>query len=967
GAEVDWDGFYAGRNVTRVDLPTYAFQRKRYWVDAQVGGNVASAGLDTVEHPLLGAAITLADSDGIVMTGRLSPHTQPWLADHVIGETILFPGTGFVELALHAAHQTGCAHLEELTLQAPLILPPEGAAQIQVAVGGPGPDGKRTVTIHSRTEGQGPDVSAPWLLHAQGTVGPAAPSAPVTEPAAWPPTGAEPLAVDRAYDTLLGQGYAYGPVFQGLKAAWRRGDDVFAEVELPSEAGDAAGGFGLHPALLDSALHAALLAGGADGPEGSGDGRLLPFAWSGVELYATGGSALRVRLSPAGKNAVSLKLTDPSGQPVAEVRSLLSRPVTDEQLGGRSAAHDSLFRLDWVPVPLPVPSPAATTALSAGRWADVVHVAGDGTLPEVPDIVVLRCDTAVAADAEGIGGATRKVLGALQAWTDDERFTSSSATLAVVTRGAVAVDGEDVTDLAGAAVWGLVRSAQLAHPGRVVLVDLDERTAADGAAVPVTLLAEILASGEPQVVVRGAALRAARLVRVPAGEDSVPATRFDAEGPVLVTGAGGMLGRLFSRHLVSRYGVRELLLTSRRGPAAPELAELADELRALGAEVEVAACDMADRAAVTALLQGRRLSAVVHLAGVLDDAALASLTPERMDTVLRPKAYAALNLHELTAHMDLSAFVTFSSAAGTLGNAGQGNYAASNALLDGLAQHRRAHGLAGQSLAWGLWEGDSGMAGELAEADRLRMSRVGIGALTPEQGLALFDAALGLGTPALVPIALDTAVLARAGEDLPQVYRGLVRGVVRRTAAAGTAGAPAALRTRLASLPPQERTAVLLDAVCGQAASVLGHETGGEVEPDRAFKDLGFDSLTAVEFRNRVNAATGLRLPATLVFDYPNARVLAERLHEELFPAGTGEDPAVEEQVRRVLQAIPFSRLRESGLMQALLDLGGEQGGLPADPAVQEHGEDTAEAIDGMDTESLITMALDGLVADDHV
>ncbi|MFR9800578.1 type I polyketide synthase, partial [Streptomyces sp. MS06] len=710
-----------------------------------------------------------------------------------------------------------------------------------------------------------------------------------------------------------------------------------------------------------------LLARGADGPEGSGDGRLLPFTWSGVELYATGASAVRVRLSTAGENAVSLTLTDPAGRPVAEVRSLLSRPVTDEQLGGgQPAVHDSLFRLDWVPVP--VPSPAATTALRAVQWADAVHVADDGTLPELPDVVVLRCDTPVAVGAEEVGETTRNVLEVLQAWTGGERFTSSSATLAVVTRGAVSADGEEVTDLAGAAVWGLARSAQLAHPGRVVLVDLDPGTAADGAAVPATLLAEITASGEPQVAVRGETLRAARLVRVQAEEDPAPATRFDAEGPVLVTGAGGMLGRLFSRHLVTRYGVRELLLTSRRGPDAPELAELADELRILGAEVEVAACDMADRASVAALLRGRRLSAVVHLAGVLDDAALASLTPERMEAVLRPKAYAALNLHELTAGMDLSAFVTFSSAAGTLGNAGQGNYAAANAFLDALAQHRRAHGLAAQSLAWGLWESDSGMAGELAEADRRRMSRVGIGALTPEQGLALFDAAVGLGNAALVPIALDTAVLARAGEDLPQVYRGLVRGVVRRAAAAGTgarADAPAALRTRLASLPPQERTAVLLDVVCGQAAIVLGHETGREVEPDRAFKDLGFDSLTAVEFRNQVNAATGLRLPATLVFDFPNARVLAERLHEELFPV-TDEDSAVEEQVRRVLQAIPLSRLRESGLMQALLDLGGEQGGPAADPEAQGHGEDTAEAIDGMDTESLITMALDGLAADDR-
>ncbi|MET8948460.1 type I polyketide synthase, partial [Streptomyces sp. NPDC004542] len=948
GAGVDWDGFFTGRDATRVDLPTYAFQRRRYWVDAQIGGgDVSTAGLSAAEHPLLGAALTLADQDSTVLTGRLSPATQPWLADHAIGEAILFPGTGFVELALHAADQAGCTHLDELTLQAPLVLPPDGAAQIQVVVGGADETGTRTVTVHSRPEGQ--QAADAWLLHAQGVLTSAAPTRPVPEDLAWPPSGATPLPTDGAYDTLLRQGYAYGPVFQGLKAAWRRGDDLYAEVELPADTWDDAAHYGLHPALLDSALHVALLAGGAD------DRRLLPFAWSGVELHATGASALRVVLSTAGEDTVSLALADPTGRPVATVRSLLSRPVTDEQLRGPSATHDSLFRLGWAPL---ARQAGAVRAVDRGRWEDIVRVADDGTLPDLPELVVLRCDEpAGAADFEAVRAATRRVLGVLQAWTGDERFTSSSATLAVVTRGAVAVDGEDVTDLAGAAVWGLTRSAQLAHD-RIVLVDLDPGTA------PESVLAEVVASAEPQVAVRGGEFRAARLTRVVASAGGADlATRFDAEGPVLVTGAGGMLGRLFSRHLVTRYGVRELLLTSRRGGAAPELAGLAEELRALGAGVEVAACDVADRAAVAALLEGRTLSGVVHLAGVLDDAALASLTPDRMDTVLRPKAEAALNLHELTAGMDLKAFVLFSSAAGTLGNAGQGNYAAANALLDALAQHRRARGLAGQSLAWGLWGSDSGMAGELAEADRRRMSRVGIGALTAGEGLALFDAAATLDEAAVVPMALDTGVLAGAGDDLPPVYRSLVRGRIRRAAAAGAAAAgdvAAALRRRLSALSRQERMAVLLDVVCGQAASVLGHATVGEVEPERAFKDLGFDSLTAVEFRNQVNAATGLRLPATLVFDHPNARALAERLHAELVPADTGGDDTAEAEVRRVLQAIPFSRLREAGLMDVLLELGGAREDVLGQAAEPE------ESIDEMDTEDLISLALDSLSADDH-
>ncbi|HUR06878.1 MAG TPA: type I polyketide synthase [Nonomuraea sp.] len=994
GAAVDWDAFYAVHAATRVELPTYAFQRRRYWVDAQVGGaDFASAGLDSAEHPLLGATIALADSDGLLLSGRLSPRTQPWLADHVVGDTVLFPGTGFVELALHAADQVGCTYLDELTLQAPLVLPEDGGAQVQVVLGGPDGSGARTLTIHSRPQNPGHEA-VPWLLHAQGTVSRTAPITPEPVAALWPPAGAVPVDVQDAYEVLRGHGYVYGPIFQGLKAAWRNGEELFAEVELPQEEHARAQRFGVHPALLDAALHVALLHGGAQDDEAGEDGgsqgrRLLPFAWSGVALHAAGASAVRVRLVTGERDTVSLTLTDPAGLPVATVGSLLSRPVAQEQLVAPSVAHDSLFALDWTPVTVP----AGVRALDWARWEDVVHAADDGTLPDVPQVVVLRCEESAdgapaestsangtSADAVPAGGdavrrATARALGVLQAWTGDERFTSSDATLAVLTRGAVAHDGEDVTDLAGAAVWGLTRAAQLAHPGRIVLVDLDARGAHDDAATAAAL-AGALACAEPQTMVRAGVLRAARLTRVraAAGEGTTPATRFGAGGPVLVTGAGGMLGRLFSRHLVTRYGVDELLLTSRRGEAAPELARLREELTALGARVEVAACDVADRTAVRALLEGRTLTGVVHLAGVLDDGALASLTPERMAAVLAPKADAAWHLHELTAGMDLSAFVVFSSAAGTLGNAGQGNYAAANAFLDALAQHRRARGLAGQSLAWGLWGSDTGMAGELAEADRRRMSRVGIGALSAERGLELFDAAVALERAALVPIELDTAVLAEAGDQLPALYRALVRTAVRRPAAGAQPAAdaaPVALRERLLALAPQERQAELLDVVCRQAAAVLGHASAREVEADRAFKDLGFDSLSAVEFRNQVNSATGLRLPATLVFDYPNARVLAERLHEELLPAqetgaadGDGGDggDGQEAQVRRILQAIPFSRLREAGLMELLLELGGTGAGAPAGPGVQ----DEEETIDEMDTESLISMALDGL-ADDHV
>ncbi|USA04371.1 beta-ketoacyl reductase [Streptomyces lydicamycinicus] len=342
------------------------------------------------------------------------------------------------------------------------------------------------------------------------------------------------------------------------------------------------------------------------------------------------------------------------------------------------------------------------------------------------------------------------------------------------------------------------------------------------------------------------------------------------------------------------HGVRHLLLTSRTGRSADGAPELESELRALGAEVEIAACDAADRTALRELLAGipadRPLTAVVHTAGVLDDGVIGSLTPERLDTVLRPKVDAAVNLHELTAGQDLAAFVLYSAAAGTFGGAGQGNYAAANVFLDALAAYRRANGLPATALAWGLWTETSGITRHLGEADVRRMSRAGMPPLSTEEGMTLFDAALRADEPAMLPARLDVSVFRGApAEAVPPLLRGLVRTPARRTVAAATRSADD-FAQRLTGLTAEEIDGVLLDFVREQAAAVLGHGSPAAVEPGRAFNEMGFDSLTAVEFRNRLNGAAGLRLPATLVFDYPNAEVLAAHLKETLAPEAA--DPA---------------------------------------------------------------------------
>ncbi|MEU8878359.1 SDR family NAD(P)-dependent oxidoreductase, partial [Streptomyces javensis] len=729
-----------------------------------------------------------------------------------------------------------------------------------------------------------------------------------------PPVDAVAVDVGGVYERLAGVGLEYGPVFQGVRAAWRRGDEVFAEVALAEEQRAEAGRFGLHPALLDAALHTAALGGDDSEQDPARPGPGLPFVWSGVSLYATGADTLRVRLAPAGPDAVSLLVADTTGAPVASVASLVTRTVTPEQLRAtRNVTHEALFHTTWREVPTQYEAPANT-----GRWALLGRVAphldalsgADGTTyPELadlsqamndgaaaPDTVLVSFETdsgARAGDPAEVRGMAHRALGVMREWLREERFAGSR--LVVVTRGAVAaVPGEDVPDVAAAAVWGLVRSAQAEHPDRFVLVDVDD--------VPVSsdVLQAVLVCAEPQVAVRSGKVLAPRLARAAAPADLAGGVgsgfAWDPDGTVLLTGATGTLGGLVARHLVAERGVRHLVLLSRRGGEAAGAVELEAELAALGASVTVVACDVADREALAGVLAripaDRPLRGVVHAAGVLDDGVIETLTPERVDKVLRPKVDAAFHLHELTRDMDLAAFVVFSSAAGTFGGAGQGNYAAANAYVDALAAHRRALGLPAVSLAWGFWAERSGMTGHLADEDVRRMRRGGIDPLTSEEGLELFDVSGTMAQPVLLPVRLDLPALRAqaASGAMPALFRDLLSVPARRTVrpSSGGAGGESELWRRLAPLSADEQDEALLNLVCTHVAEVLGHAGADSVEVGRAFKELGFDSLTAVELRNRLNTATGLRLPATLVFDYPTPVVIARHLRSELAEAYRG-------------------------------------------------------------------------------
>jgi acyl carrier protein len=597
-------------------------------------------------------------------------------------------------------------------------------------------------------------------------------------------------------------------------------------------------------------------------------------------------------------------------------------------------------------------------------YADVAEltaaVAGGDPVPAA----VLACAGTqdLSAADEDVPGAARAavagVLGLVQDWLAENGL--GSVPLVIVTRGAVAAGpGEGVTDLAGAAVRGLARSVQAEDPGRLVLADLPLAVGVGGGEAG--LLVKALGTGEPELVIRSGVVYGRRLAR-PAAVDSGPADASELcpAGTMLVTGGTGMLGGLVARHLATSRRAQHLVLTSRSGAAAPGAPGLAAGLALGGVAVTVTACDVGDRGALAGLLaavpEDQPLRSVIHLAGVTDDGVTGSLTPARVDAVMRPKADAAWHLHELTAEAELDEFVMFSSAAATFGAPGQGNYAAANAFMDGLAAARRAAGLPGLSLAWGLWAGDSALTGHLGEEGRARISRSGMRSLTAAEGLALLDVATGRNEAVLVGARLDVAAWrARAarGEDVPVLWHGL-SGAPAQRAATAAAAAGEALRARLAALPsPADRDRLLTGLVCTNAAAVLGHASPDAIDPARPFTDIGFDSLTAIELRNRLTEASGLQLPATLIFDYPAPAVLAAYLREELVPDTGGQADSEEDKLRNALASVPLSRFRDAGLLEAMLRLADLNGDM-AESSMSEN----AEAIDTLDAESLIRMAL---------
>ncbi|MGO4649823.1 SDR family NAD(P)-dependent oxidoreductase, partial [Nocardia sp. 2YAB30] len=910
GVPVDWRPLFAGRDVRRVPLPTYAFQRRRFWLPPS-GGEASPAATD---HPILTGVVGLAGTDEWLFTGRLSLRTHPWIADHMTYGVVVVPSATLIEFLLVAGGRIGCSAVEELTLQAPILPTDKDEVELQVLVQAADETGRRQFEFYFRKSAEDEWThNATGALAAEWQGDSALLSRLQDEP--WPPADAETIDSSWVPEQIArGSGLEYGPAFIGVRAAWQRDDAVFSEIVLDTDAAPEFARHNLHPALLDLVMHTVLArTAWRDMDENPDAGRLL-FRWGGARFHQPTPdevTSLRVIGIATGAETVSVATVDPDGNPVVSVDAVVMRPYDTKEFRRTLAGDEAdLYHVQWEPAAAASAGKSASamaalagtsiTGIDTGyeSVADVVAAA------RVPDVVVWRAPVLPDGGSGNPIAARATVQGTLstlKSWLAEDRL--SDVRLVVVTTGGAGLPGE-VPDVAAAAVWGLVRSAQSEHPDRFVLVDEDPVRWLDG-----DRIADVLRSGEPQAAVRGTEILVPRLMRDSASDATATPPSF-GDGTVLITGGTGGLGALFARHLVAAHGVHRLVLASRRGPEAPGAAELVAELVQAGADAKAVACDVADRDALRTLVDAidsnGGLTAVVHTAGVLADGTVEAVTDEQVDRVWAPKVDAAWYLDELTRDRELSAFVLFSSIAAVFGTSGQGNYAAANSFLDALAQRRRAAGLPATSLAWGPWNQGSGMTTGLGSTAMARLGRLGLGQLENAEGVRLFDDAVARGDACLAPIRFDASALQREFDPaVPAVLRGYVRRPARAAQPAAESAAAGSLAARLAQVPETRRAEVVLDVVLAQAAAVLGHDAIADIRPDQRFDEIGFDSLGGVEFRNRLAKATGVQLPSTLVFDYPTAAAVAKLVQSKVEPQTVGEP--VKKVVRRVRADEPIA------------------------------------------------------------
>lgn len=909
GGAVDWAAVFPAAGGHRVELPTYPWQQQRYWREA----SPRAVGTPT-QHPLLGRRLDVAGLDA-VYAGELSVRAQEWLKDHLVNDHTIVAGAALVELIRAAGSAYwGDAPLElkGLIFQGPLLIPTEKTRQFQVAL----TEGATRAALYSRA----PDSTSgtAWELHASAALRPSADElGGALDVAAIRKRCRTPLDVAEVYARLSEAGLQYSNSFKSIRSIQLGDAELLAEIRL--EGDGVARGYGIFPAILDGAFQAlaGFLAPDADAP-------LVPFGIESFVLHQTGCTVVlaHVRLRSRGADGLvaDVTLADPAGRIVAEVAQLGLRRFAAGSLGGSLPRRGGeLYQLEW----RPWTGDTGAAALS-GRWLVVAteHTArAEFCLQELSergascDLVTLEAlEAALPAqnvvclwDTELQGGDAAQVL-ATQALRVGQVLVRSGAATRLwwCTRGAVAVRHADDVAPFETALWGLGRTLRAEHPELgCTLIDLDP-----SGSVASALGREVaIADGEAQVAWRGEVRHTARLIAVappalptPAAAGAPPPSAAPTEalrryaglrldGTVLITGGLGALGLAVARHLAER-GLAHLLLIGRHGLSSPGALEALAALESLGTRITVVAVDVADHQALAGVIAtvppAFPLRGVVHAAGVLDDGVLLEQTPVRLASVMGPKVRGAWNLHLLTQQLELDWFVLFSSMAGLVGSAGQSGYAAANAFLDGLALHRSARGLAGQSIAWGPW-GGKGLVSSGASDLTQRLARRGLRALPTAAGLELLDRALHDARPLLMAADLDRKALARSfGPDVPQLWRELIRVAPRRDRQELSAAA-------LVAMSSAERRAALLRIVQREVADVLSLSNPTAVSPEQHFADLGMDSLMAVQLRTSLGRILGVTLPAAFLVDarVATASALAERLGAMLSGADGVVLPAV--------------------------------------------------------------------------
>ncbi|WP_025122631.1 MULTISPECIES: type I polyketide synthase [unclassified Serratia (in: enterobacteria)] len=882
GAQILWSEVFSG-GEQRVPLPLYAWQRQRYWIAPTPK---ALAGEET-GHPLLGRQISLAGEGG-VYEALITPAKHSWLYDHIVGELAVVPGAGIGELVRAAGEiyfSRPDVSVSSLILQSPLILAEDGQ-YIQVMINNR--DGLYEVKVWSRQA-----QKAEWQLNAIAEVaGDIAFVAPLDLTAIKSRCETQ-SDISEVYQRFAELGLPYGPAFRGMQEIWSNENEVLASLKVPDELNDISA-FGIHPILLDSAFQAYLSVNKSEVLQ-------LPFSIDSLVTYQKTDKNVFawVTVEKAKNNSITTNVVicDSAGVILTEVKGLHGRPTYPATfLSGHSIAR-SIYEVCWNTAPV-------SNNARQGRYLIVSHP-GDATAENIAALLreksidfemvdFERLSVAQYADnivcifssiCEEKAESWAPLLNALSVLKHIEQ-NKWDVRLCWVTQGAVAVNDGTFCDVAQYGLWGAGRTVMLEHPEyQCTLIDAGKDSDIRA------LVDAIMQDGDEREI--ALTVQGQYVPRLKQAKDIDGNRSLRSTGTILISGGLGAVGKNIALKL-AKAGATHLILTGRRGQETPGAAEVVAELELAGAQVTVAELDITDPQAVKQLLeqlpQEHPLQGVIHAAGVLDAGVLLEQTEEKLANVFAAKVQGAMNLDKLTREYDIDLFVLFSSVEGTLGAAGQGGYAAANACLDAIAANRRSIGLAGQSLAWGLWTDDSsnplGVASGLDAKQQARIEKIGIGIVKKSLGTELFESVVGCSKSRLLLAPIDVEQLrVNFKNDIPYLWKELVK-------AKGNSASKNRRSHRqidLATVRGTVRFNAIVDIVRNNIISVLALEEK-DVHINRPLSELGLDSLTAVELRNELRKSTGKTLPATLAFDYPTIFDMATFINEQFMLSEPAEE-----------------------------------------------------------------------------